>query len=252
MEILDTIYAGDGGGGMSRFMRPVRIFGNIVIQAWDSSPPPPTSLPVPKRGFRESQLAAHKDEDRGWMQVKLVPRVIRAGVNPGLKRSQFPLDTYSNFITALTALTTSCSCSCICARALCVTRYCIWQIHGAASPRERPSGRVNDAAHALAVETTTANTDEKTNSTTHQHTHTLTHICFHSLHPSSVSLSSPPLRQAQLRLNKFAISSLLSTRVHFNVHTHTLTHLQSNNYTLYMYFCVKQNKIILPLSKMQR
>lgn len=133
--------------------------------------PAPTSLLAPKRGFRESQLAAHKDEDRGWVQVKLVPRVIRAGVNPGLKRSQFPLDTYSNFITALTALTTSCSCSCICARVLCVTRYCIWQIHGAASPRERPSGRVNDAAHALTVETTTANTDKKTNSTTHTHTH---------------------------------------------------------------------------------
>lgn len=204
--------------------------------------PAPTSLLAPKRGFRESQLAAHKDEDRGWMQVKLVPRVIRAGVNPGLKRSQFPLDTYSNFITALTALTTSCSCSCICARVLCVTRYCIWQIHGAASPRERPSGRVNDAAHALTVETTTANTDKKTNSTTH--THTLTHICFHSLHPSSVSclLLPHPLRQTQLRLNKFTISSLLSTRVHFNVHAHTLAHQQL--YIVYV-FISAWNKIKL-------
>lgn len=232
MGILDTIYAGDGGGGTSRFMRPVRIFGNIVIQAWDSSPPPPTSLPVPKRGFRESQLAAHKDEDRGWMQVKLVLRVIRAGVNPGLKRSQFPLDTYSNFITALTALTTSCSCSCICARVLCVTRYCIWQIHGAASPRERPSGRVNDAAHALAVETTTANTDKKQ---TRQHTHINTHLFSFPSSLLRLPVSSPSLRQAQLRLNKFAISSLLSTRVHFNVHTHAHTLAEQQLYIVYVF-----------------
>lgn len=245
MGILDTIYAGDGGGGTSRFMRPVRIFGNIVIQAWDSSPPPPTSLPVPKRGFRESQLAAHKDEDRGWMQVKLVLRVIRAGVNPGLKRSQFPLDTYSNFITALTALTTSCSCSCICARALCVTRYCIWQIHGAASPRERPSGRVNDAAHALAVETTTANTDKKQ---TRQHTHINTHLFSF---PSSLLRLLPPFVKRSFASTS-SQSARYSARVSISMYTHTHTHLQSNNYTLYMYFCVKQYKIIFPLSKMQR
>lgn len=138
-----------------------------------SPAPAPTCMPAPKRGFRESQLAAHKDEDRGWMLVKLVSRVIRAWVNPGLKRSQFPLDTYSNFITALTALTTTLQLQLhLREGSLCVTRYCIWQIHGAAPPRERPSGRVNDAAHALTVETTTPNTDKKTNSTTYTHTHT--------------------------------------------------------------------------------
>lgn len=249
MGILDTIYAGDGGGGMSRFMRPVRIFGNIVIQAWDSSPPPPTSLPVPKRGFRESQLAAHKDEDRGWMPVKLVPRVIRAGVNPGLKRSQFPLDTYSNFITALTALTTSCSCSCICARALCVTRYCIWQIHGAASPRERPSGRVNDAAHALAVETTTANTDKKTNSTTHTHTHINTHLFSFPSSLLRLPVSSPPSSSAA---SPQQVRNQLATQ-HACTHTRTHTCTPTIIHCIHcMYFCVKQNKIILPLSKMQR
>lgn len=206
--------------------------------------PAPTSLLAPKRGFRESQLAAHKDEDRGWVQVKFVPRVIRAGVNPGLKRSQFPLDTYSNFITALTALTTSCSCRCICARVLCVTRYCIWQIHGTASPRERPSGRVNDAAHALTVETTTANTDKKTNSTTH--THTLTHICFHSLHPSSVSclLSPPTPPPSPFVKRSFASTSSqsarYSARVSISMYTHT--HLRTNNYTLYMYLFLRETK----------
>lgn len=91
-------------------------------------------------GFRESQLAGCRTEDRGWMRREIsTASDPRAWVNPGAKRSRFPLDTYSNFIAALTASTScscSCRCSCICARGfcVCVTRYCIWQIHGAAYP----------------------------------------------------------------------------------------------------------------------